>query len=127
MGVSVRTIPLRQWKQLLEGMRRTEFILEWRNGLEGHNAIREYLFEGEVIARMCVIDSETDKTGQDCERVFEAREDLIDATAHIYIPTDSEYEVWAEEENQTNADVTSCRIAEREGRVYVPPARKRPA
>lgn len=45
---------------------------------------------------MFVIDANTDKLGQDCERVFYATQEILTATSYIYIPTDEEIEEWNE-------------------------------
>ena len=85
------------WKRIVEGITRGDIgPFEWQNHVEGTDCYRRYLQDGEVVAVMLVIDSNTEKLGCDCERVFEARQDLVDATAYIYVPTDADWEEFDE-------------------------------
>lgn len=85
-----------QWKQLIEGGYRQPdpSVYFWILRVDGENLIREYEFNGQIIARMTVLKGNTDMPGQDCERIFESLQQYLDATSWIYVPSDEDIESW---------------------------------
>lgn len=84
-----------QWKKLMEGGYRQPdtSIYVQENIVDGDDCIREYKLNDVLIARMRVCGGNTDTPSIECDRVFEAEEQYVLATAEIPIPTEQD---WAE-------------------------------
>lgn len=84
-----------QWKKFVEGVRRGcvgPFVQS--NIVEGTDCCRVYTLDSKPVACMRVCDSNSEKLSYECKRTFEILQELIDATANIYIPTQEEYDAW---------------------------------
>ena len=90
------TVTERTWIRVLTGKDRGLFQMQQENYVDGDDCIVEFRQDDVVVARMTVYESNTDKLSVDCKRLFEVAEHLLDITSHIYVPTDEEYEEWAD-------------------------------
>lgn len=80
----------RTWKAVCQELGSLKQV----NSVEGNDGIRSYFDGDTLVAQMRVIDSETDKPGQHCRRVFAASRELVAKAEQHYIPTNSEWDEW---------------------------------
>ena len=88
-----------EWKKVVEGMRRGDVgPFTQNNRPDGADEYREYFDEdNDLVACMKVIECNTDKPGQECDREFMIQLPIIEATSYIYIPTGEEIDEWDEQ------------------------------
>ncbi len=80
------------WLRFVEGLQRGDlgpFIQQ--NTAHGENCCRMYLDGENVVGRMRVYGGNADKPSHECARTFELTQSAIDATSHIHMPTQEEW------------------------------------
>ena len=91
----MRKIDERTWCQVVEYIARERPDVVQVNSVDGLDCLRSYLLpSGELVARMTVYESNTEKEGNLCERLFEANEEMLAGSKFIYIPTQEECDYW---------------------------------
>ena len=90
-------VSLNEWKQFTEGLSRKRFgPFTQHNVVNGPDCFRIYKDGEEIVASMKVEESNTDRLGQECIRVFYIKEELLELIRDIYIPTQEDWDEWDE-------------------------------
>jgi hypothetical protein len=82
------------WKKFMEGMRRGDVPSYERFNIANGDDVRVEFMDGEtLVARMLITDANK-IPGQKCPREFYMTQEICDATAYIYVPTQAEMDEW---------------------------------
>jgi len=96
------------WKRFIRGMD-FEIIgpFTWHNRIDEYDSIREYKDGEAVVARMTICDECGHILEQhSCEKKFEVRQNIIDATSHFRVLTEEEWEGFDEVVGEGTAEDT---------------------
>jgi len=100
-----------QWEQFMEGMRRRDIgPYVQTNETEDSNRFRLYSDGDTLVASMKVVDALGPKPGNENERVFMVDKGLVEATAHIFIPTQEQLDKWDDAYNDMDSTVEMAKV-----------------
>ena len=101
------------WEKFCEGIRRRDVgPFTRKNKTVDKDSFVEFWKDDELVACMCVYDSNTDKPGTECTRQFQIKEELLNTISYIYIPTDEQWQEWDDEDEGTAETNPFVRAAE---------------
>lgn len=101
------------WERALEALRRGDVgPYEWVNVVDGADCVREYRLDGVVVMRMRVVGSMGEGMAHELDRVFEVSQEIIDAAAYIYVPTQAEHDLWDAEDEDGEGNALYDKLAE---------------
>lgn len=103
----LRDVDFITWKRVMRALMYYQLFGEVssQSGTDGSDVWRQYFLDGAEVIRLTVLEGAI-RLSQDCDKIFEVREDFIDDSDWCYVPNDAECEIWIQQGKNVDDEIS---------------------